>query len=272
VAALQQQRVAQPSISSVGVIPSPQTPTTTAGTQVVDFSRWGPITRKKMSKLRQAISRKMVQSWTSVPHVTQFDEADISGVMKIRKKHAAEFEKQGARLTITPFLLKALVVVLKKYPIFNASLDPTSNEIVYKGYYHFGIAIDTEQGLIVPVLRDVDKKSMMDLSRELQQLAERARQRTIGMEEMQGGTFTISNQGSIGGSHFTPIINIPEVAILGVGRGRVQMISQEGKTENRTMLPLTLSYDHRVIDGGDAARFISSLSEQLGGFDEADIK
>ncbi len=269
---LQQHTVAQPSGASPVTSTPAQTPARVTPTPAVDFSRWGQVTRKKISILRQAISRKMVQSWTTVPHVTQFDEADITGLMQLREKHAPAYKNKGAHLTLTPFVMKALVSMLKKYPVFNASMDLVTDEIVYKEYYHFGIAIDTEQGLIVPVVRDVDKKSLFDLGFELQHLAERARQRKVSLEEMQGGTFTISNQGSIGGGHFTPIINIPEVAILGVGRGSINSVVRSGKMEKRTMLPLALSYDHRVIDGADAARFVAALVEQLASFNEVDVK
>jgi len=240
--------------------------------RVIDFSRWGPVTRKKMSTIRLAISRKMVESWTTVPHVTQFDEADVTEVMSLRKKYEDAYKKKGAHLTITPFLMRALVATLKQYPGFNASIDPSTEELVHKGYYHFGVAVDTEQGLIVPVVRDVDKKNLLDLSLDLQHLAEKARQRKISLEEMQGGTFTISNQGSLGGGHFTPIINTPEIAILGVGRGGIRSVVRKNKAEMRTMLPLALSYDHRAIDGADAARFMTTFSEQLEAVKETDVK
>jgi len=164
------------------------------------------------------------------------------------------------------------VDVLKQYPVFNASFDPDTNELVLKNYYHFGIAVDTEQGLLVPVLRDVDKKSLFDLSVELEQLAARARERKVNLEEMQGGTFTISNQGGIGGGHFTPIINAPEVAILGIGRGSEQSILRTKTPERRMILPLALSYDHRVIDGADAARFITAFVKRLDSFLESEVR
>ena len=168
--------------------------------------------------------------------------------------------------------MKALAGVLKKHPIFNSSLDEAANEIVLKEYYHIGIAVDTEQGLIVPVLRDVDKKSVLDLSKELEQLAQKARDRKVSGDELKGGTFTISNQGAIGGAHFTPIVNKPEVAILGLGRGAMKPVARDGKVEIRMLTPLGLSYDHRVIDGGTAARFIVDLVAALQDFEEDAVK
>src|SRR6202142_3110054 len=238
----------------------------------IDFSQWGPVTKKPLTPLRQVIVRRMSESWNAVPRVTQFDEADFTQLNALRKKFAAAYEKQGARLTLTPLILKALAGVLKKHPIFNSSLDEAANEIVLKEYYHIGIAVDTEQGLLVPVLRDVDKKSVLDLSKQLEQLAQRARDRKVSGDELKGGTFTISNQGAIGGAHFTPIVNKPEVAILGLGRGAMKPVARDGKVEIRMMTPLGLSYDHRVIDGGTAARFIVDFVAALQDFPEAAVK
>ena len=197
----------------------------------IDFSKWGPVSKKPLSPLRQVIARRMGESWNAVPRVTQFEEADFTRFNELRKKFAPEYEKKGARLTLTPLVLKAVAETLKKHPIFNSSLDEAANEIVLKEYYHIGIAVDTEQGLMVPVIRDVDKKSILDLAKELEQLAAKARDRKISAEEMKGGTFTISNQGAIGGAHFTPIINMPEVAILGLGRGAMKPVVRDGKVE-----------------------------------------
>ncbi len=238
----------------------------------IDFSRWGKVEKKKLSQLRKAISAKMVESWTTVPHVTQFDNADITDLLALRNKHHKAYEKKNAHLTLTPFILKAVVETLKKHPMFNASIDEASGEIVYKHYYHIGIAVDTEQGLIVPVIRDVDKKSLLELSIELYELAERTRQRKVSLEEMQGGTFTISNQGGIGGAYFTPIINAPEVAILGIGRGSLQPVVMGKKIVQRMIVPLGLSYDHRLIDGANAARFITDFVQALQHFDEKAVK
>ncbi|MDB6018829.1 MAG: dihydrolipoamide acetyltransferase [Pedosphaera sp.] len=238
----------------------------------IDFSKWGEISKKPMTSLRKIISRRMTENWTTIPHVTQFDDADVSAVLELRKKYAAAYEKQGARLTLTPFVLKAVAAMLKQHPIFNASLDEVAEEIVYKEYYHIGIAVDTEAGLIVPVIRDVNKKSLVELSKELEDLAKKARDRKVSAEELKGGTFTISNQGGIGGAHFTPIVNKPEVAILGLGRGSLKPVVKNNVIEPRIMLPIGLSYDHRVIDGGTAARFTVDLIKALENFKEEDVK
>jgi len=238
----------------------------------IDFSQWGPVTKKPVTPLRQVIARRMVESWTTIPHVTQFDEADFAQLNALRKKFAPAYEAKGAKLTLTPFVLQALVVTLKKHPIFNSSLDEAASEIVFKEYFHIGIAVDTEQGLIVPVIRDVDKKSMLELVKELEQLAQKARERKVTAEELKGGTFTISNQGAIGGAHFTPIVNRPQVAILGLGRGAMKPVVRDGKVEARLMTPLALSYDHRVIDGGEAARFIVDLVRAIEEFKEEVVK
>lgn len=238
----------------------------------VDFAKWGPVETKKMTTLRKTISAKMVESWTHVPHVTQFDDADITRIMDLRKSHAAAFEKQGARLTLMPFAVRAVVAALKQHPVFNASIHEATGDIVYKQYYHIGIAVDTEHGLMVPVIRDADKKSMLQLSQEMQRLADKARERKLSLEEMQGGSFSISNQGGLGGGSFTPIVNTPEVAILGMGRSTVRPVVREGRIEPRTILPLGLSYDHRIIDGANAARFIVDLVRAIEQFPEDDLK
>ena len=238
----------------------------------IDFAKWGGVSRQPMSSLRKVISRRMVENWNAIPHVTQFDDADLTAVLALRKKHLAAYEKQGARLTVTTFVLKAVVAALKKHPIFNASLDEAAEEIVFKEYYHLGIAVDTEAGLIVPVIRDVDKKSLLQLSKELEDLAKKARDRKISAEELKGGTFTISNQGGIGGAQFTPIVNKPEVAILGLGKGVMKAVVRNNAIEPRMMMPIGLSYDHRVIDGATAARFTVDLLQALENFSEADVK
>ncbi len=238
----------------------------------IDFSKWGPVTKKPLTQLRQVIARRMRESWNAIPHVTQFDDADFTRLNELRKKYAPVYENKGAKLTVTPLVLKALVGTLKKHPIFNSSLDEIAQTIVFKDYFHIGIAVDTEQGLIVPVIRDADKKSVLDLAKELEQLAQKARDRKVTAEEMKGGTFTISNQGAIGSAHFTPIINKPEVAILGLGRGAMKPVARDGKVEVRMMTPLGLSYDHRVIDGGAAARFMVDLVVALQDFNEESIK
>jgi pyruvate dehydrogenase E2 component (dihydrolipoamide acetyltransferase) len=237
-----------------------------------NFEKWGPVQRQPVTSLRKIIAQRMHESWASVPRVTQFDEADITNIVALRKKYVAKYEKKGASLTLTPFLMKAVVEVLKKYPAFNSSLDEASEEIVFKKYYHIGIAVDTEQGLLVPVIRDVDKKSLLQLSKELAEVAEKARQRKVAADDLKGGTFTISNQGGIGSSFFTPIVNKPEVAILGVGRGVLKPVVRGAKIEKRMLLPLGLSYDHRVIDGGTAARFTVEVVQALEQFKEAGVK
>jgi pyruvate dehydrogenase E2 component (dihydrolipoamide acetyltransferase) len=214
----------------------------------------------------------MRESWTTVPRVTQFDEADITALMDLRKKYQAGYEAKGARLTLTPLVLKAVVATLKKHPIFNSSLDEATGEIVFKQYYHIGVAVDTEAGLLVPVIRDVDKKDLLQLSREVEDLAARARERKLSLDEMKGGTFTISNQGGIGGGHFTPIVNTPEVAILGLGRGGLKAVVQDKQIQQRLMVPLAISYDHRAIDGGVAARFTVDLVQALEGFGEEEVR
>jgi pyruvate dehydrogenase E2 component (dihydrolipoamide acetyltransferase) len=250
-----------------------RTATTPKGaTRTLDFARWGYIHKQPMASLRKKISEAMVASWTSVPHVTQFHEADISSPVRFIEDYAAQYEKHGTRLTLTSLVMKTLVPILKKYPTFNCSLDEVTKEIILKDYFHFGVAVDTEQGLIVPVLRDVDKKKLLQVSKELGELAEKARQRRVSLEELQGGTFTISNQGGIGGGYFTPIIHTPEVAILGLGRAEIKPVVRSGKIEEAMLLPLCLSYDHRVIDGANAARFVRDLAEELGNFKEDEVK
>jgi pyruvate dehydrogenase E2 component (dihydrolipoamide acetyltransferase) len=238
----------------------------------VDFSQWGAISRRPLSPLREVIARRMAESWTTVPRVTQFDEADITAVMDLRKKYAAAYEQAGVRLTLTSFAVKVVVEALKKHPIFNASLDEVAQEIVFKEYYHISIAVDTEAGLIVPVIRNADKKALVELSRELEDLAGKARERKVSAEDLKGGTFTISNQGGIGGGHFTPIVNKPQVAILGLGRGAMKAVVRENTITRRLMLPIAVSYDHRIIDGAAAARFTVDLVQGFEGFKEEDVK
>ena len=239
--------------------------------EAVDFAKWGPVRREKLSPLRRTVSRRMVESWTTIPKINQFADTDISALLALRKKHAAAYEKKGAHLTLTSFLLLVLGRMLKKHPRANSSLDEAASEIVFKDYCHIGVAVDTEGGLIVPILRDVDKKNLFQLSMDLHALTEKTRQRKVSIEELQGGTFTISNQGSIGGGHFTPIIYAPQVAILGVGQGQAKPVALDGKIGIRTILPLCLAYDHRVLDGADAVRFLKDIIAGLESFDEADL-
>jgi pyruvate dehydrogenase E2 component (dihydrolipoamide acetyltransferase) len=268
------QRLQQMSLEGVKDRPATGSPPAPAAPQSepIDFAKWGPIRRERMSPLRRTVSRRMVESWTTVPKINQFDDADITDLLAVRKKYAATFEKKGSRLTLTAFLLKVIANGLKKHPRANASIDEANNAIIYKDYYHIGVAVDTEGGLIVPVLRDVDKKNLFELSQELHELTEKTRQRKVSLEELQGGTFTISNQGSIGSGHFTPIIYAPQVAILGVGQGQPKPVVVEEKIAIRTMLPLCLAYDHRVLDGADAVRFLKEIITGLQDFPEAQVK
>jgi pyruvate dehydrogenase E2 component (dihydrolipoamide acetyltransferase) len=243
-----------------------------APAEQVDFSQWGSIYKRPVTQLRKVIAQRMTESRQSIPEVTQFDEADVTALNDLRKKFAPEYEKKGARLTLTSFVLKAVAATLKKHPAFNASLDEIANEIVFKEYIHLGLAVDTEAGLLVPVIRDADKKDLVQLSKDITDVAAKARDRKLGMEEMRGGSFTISNQGGIGGAHFTPIINRPEVAILGLGRSVLKPVVREGKIEPRLMMPIAVAYDHRVIDGGAAARFTVDLVAAFEKIGEADVK
>lgn len=238
----------------------------------VDFEKWGPVRRQPMSSLRKIIAERMQASSSTIPHVTQFEEIPIDSAVELQNRFVADYEKQGVRLTFTPLILKALVKTLKNHPTFNSSLDEQTNEMVFKDYIHIGIAVDTEQGLIVPVIKNVDQKSLMELAKELKELATKTRERKISADELKGGTFTISNQGAIGGGFFTPIINKPEVAILGLGRSVFKPAIVHDKIEKRLFLPVALSYDHRVIDGGQAARFVVDLNKAFAQFNEEDFK
>jgi pyruvate dehydrogenase E2 component (dihydrolipoamide acetyltransferase) len=251
---------------------APTAPGAAPPAEAIDFSRWGPVTRQPLSPLRQVIARRMAESWLAVPRVTQFDEADITAPNDLRKKFSPDYEKNGARLTLTPLLLKALVGVLKRHPLLNSSLDEAKQELVLKQYYHIGLAVDTDAGLIVPVVRNVDQKSLLQLALEIEALAQKARDRKVSKEELRGGTFTVSNQGGIGGGAFTPIVNQPEVAILGLGRGALKLMVRGSQILPRLMLPLALSYNHRVIDGALAARFVVDLVKTLENLAETEIK
>jgi len=230
-----------------------------------DFSRWGPVRHEPLSGVRKATMRAMAQAWAQVPMVTHFDEADITELEALRKGYARKAEEKGFRLTLTAFLLKALALTLKAFPKFNASIDPEKQEVIYKDYVHIGVAVDTPHGLLVPVIRDVDKKGILALAQELQEVSERARARKLSPEEMQGGTFSLSNLGGIGGTGFTPIVNWPEVAILGVSRSQMKPVWDPGQEAflPRLYMPYSLTYDHRLIDGAEAARFCRHLAGLL---------
>ena len=229
-----------------------------------DFSQFGKVERRPMSKIHRATAENMSRSWLNVPHVTQFDEADITELEAFRKAQKQAGEQRGLKLTLLPFLLKACAYALRAYPQFNVSLDTQTWEVIQKDYLNIGLAVDTPAGLMVPVIRDVEQKSLWDLARETADLATRARDRKLTPAEMQGGCFTISSLGGIGGTAFTPIVNTPEVAILGVSKAQTKPIYQKDQFIPRLMVPLSLSYDHRAINGADAARFTALLGELLG--------
>jgi pyruvate dehydrogenase E2 component (dihydrolipoamide acetyltransferase) len=229
----------------------------------VDFSKWGEIEVRPLSKVRRVAARNLHRAWLGVPHVTQFDEADITDLEAFRLATADEAKARGTKLTLLAFLLKASAVVLEQFPGFNSSLEPGGEAIVVKKYFHIGFAVDTDNGLIVPVIRDVDRKGLFDLAAELATLSQKARDRKLSPEEMSGGSFTISSLGGIGGTAFTPIVNFPEVAILGVSRAAMRPVWRDDAFVPRLCLPLSLSYDHRVIDGADAVRFTTRLKTVL---------
>lgn len=228
-----------------------------------DFSRWGEIERRPMTSVRRTIAERLSTAWMSAPRVTHADRADVTDLEEMRRRYAARAEARGGKLTLTAILLKVVAAALKAFPQFNASVDPVSQEIIYKKYYHIGVAVDTERGLLVPVIRDVDRKNILELAVDVARAADRARQGKLTVEDMQGATFTITNLGGIGGTFFTPIVNVPEVAILGVARAQIEPLYRNGQFEPRLLLPLCLSYDHRLIDGADAARFVRWIVEAL---------
>lgn len=231
------------------------------------FARWGPVERAPLRSVRRATAKHMALSWSQIPHVNHQDVVDITELEAVRQKHKAEVAAQGGRLTTTIFVMKAIVAALKAFPRFNASLDPEAEEIILKQYYHLGLAVDTDRGLLVPVVRDVDRKSIRDLAVEVYELAQRTRAGEVSLEEMQGGTFTITNIGALGGTGFAPIINYPEAAILGTGRARLQPVVRETEAGPeivpRLLMPLVLAFDHRINDGADAARFTRVVIEAL---------
>ena len=227
-----------------------------AAAPLPDFSQWGAVERQPMTKVREITAERLAQAWATIPQVTQFDKADITSLEKWRAAYGKKAEAAGGKLTPTAILIKVLGVALKVFPQFNASIDIAQREIVYKSYFHIGIAVDTPHGLLVPVVRDVDQKNIIELAVELSELAPKTRERKIGPADMQGGSMTISNVGTMGGTAFTPIVNPPEVAILGVARSQVEPTYIDGQLQPRTFLPLSLSYDHRLIDGADGARFL----------------
>ncbi len=231
--------------------------------ELPDFSKWGETKKEKMNTVRKITARTMTASWQQIPQVTQFDEADITDIEAFRQAHKDDYEKQGGKLTVTAILLKIAAFALQKFPRFNSSIDTSDNTLVMKQYINIGVAVDTDKGLMVPVIRDTDKKSLGDISVETVELAKKARENEISSEELQGGNFTISNLGGIGGTGFTPIVYAPQVAILGVSRASEKQVFTEDRFQQRLVLPLTLTYDHRVIDGADGARFLRWICDVL---------
>jgi pyruvate dehydrogenase E2 component (dihydrolipoamide acetyltransferase) len=226
-----------------------------------DFSRWGPVERQRIRAVRRKTAEHLSAAWAAVPHVTQCDLADITALEEMRRKYAKQVEAAGGNLTVTAIAVKVVAAALKVFPQFNASIDLAADEIVVKKYVNVGVAVDTDRGLLVPVIRNADQKNIVQLSVELLQLSEKARTRKIALDEMQGGCFSISNLGGIGGTYFTPIVNAPEVAILGISRARMDPVYRDSQLVPRLMLPLSLSYDHRVIDGADGIRFLRWVAE-----------
>ena len=245
-------------------IPSPKLP---------DFSKWGPVERVPFRSIRRATAKQMMIAWSQIPHVTSQDQVDITKLETFRQKHKAEIEAEGGRLTMTIFALKAVATALKTYPQFNATLDVAAGEIVIKNYFHIGVAVNTDNGLIVPVVRDVDRKSIKELAIELHDIVQKTRSRKISRDDLLGGTFTITNAGAMGGGFFTPIIIFPEVAILGMGQGRLQpTVIDKGNGEHaiapRLMMPIVLCIDHRVLDGAGAIKFLKVVIDSLEDPDE----
>ena len=234
--------------------PAPSAPAT-----LPDFAKWGPVETEPMSNLRRAAAEHLSAAWTNIPHVTYADKADVTDMEALRKQFGPAAEAAGGKLTMTAIALKIVAAALKRFPLFNASVDMAGQEIIHKKYYHVGVAVDTDRGLVVPVIRDVDRKNMVELSVELSEIAARARDRKLSPDDMQGSTFTISNLGGFGGTFFAPIINAPDVAILGLARSRMEQVFVDGAFQPRLMLPLMISYDHRLIDGADGARFMQWL-------------
>jgi pyruvate dehydrogenase E2 component (dihydrolipoamide acetyltransferase) len=227
------------------------------------FEQWGPVERQPLSHLRRTIAERMTLSATVIPHVTHFDRADVTELDALIRRSLEAGKARGVTLTLTSFLLKAAALALGEHPQFNASLDAGAGELIVKRYVHLGVAVATERGLIVPVLRDVDRKPLVQVQQELAALAARAREGKVSLEDLRGGTFTLTNIGALGGTGAIPIINYPEVAILGVARAREEPVVREGRIVPRTLLPVSLTFDHRVADGADGARFASAIIQRL---------
>ncbi len=249
--------------AAAAAVSTPSTVSMPPDSDLPDFTKWGSIRREAIPQIRKAISNQMVRSEAINVHVTHHDMADITMLDQLRKDHNSRRSENDPKLTLLPFVLKACCAAMRHYPVFNASFDHKANEIIYKEYFNFGIAVDTPRGLIVPVIRDVDRKSIRELAGELTQLGERAREGNFAIEDLRGGTFTLTNIGSLGGLVSTPIINYPEVAILGLGKADMKPVVRNGEIVARYMLPMNMSFDHRVIDGADAARFCSEVMGYL---------
>lgn len=234
--------------------------------ELPNFEKFGPISRQPLNKIARMSAAHLSMSWRLIPHVTQHDDADITEMEAARKAFMAGPGKNGPKITMTAIVIKASVAALKAFPNFNSSLDGSANELILKDFYHIGVAVDTPAGLVVPVIRDCDQKSILEIAAELTEIAGRARDRKLSLDDMQGGTFTITNLGGIGGTKFTPIVNHPEVAILGLSRGQKQLEMRDGAVVERLKLPMSLSYDHRVVNGADAARFMVKVSQTLSNF------
>ncbi len=245
------------------VMSASSTPATNSSYKLPDFKQYGDIEEVSLNKLRQVSAQHLHHAWNTAPHVTQFDDADITELERARKQLKQKVSEQGAKLTILPFVMKALVKCLEEYPDFNSSLNQQVTALIVKKYYNIGIAVDTPRGLVVPVIKDVDKKKLTHLAIELMDISQKARDNKLKPKDMQGGCMTITSLGGIGGQHFTPIINYPEVAILGVSRTQQRLVKINGEIKERLMLPLSLSYDHRAIDGVAAVKFITSLKNKL---------
>ena len=231
--------------------------------QLPDFSKFGEVDRQAWTNIRRVTSEHLSYAWNTIPHVTQFDKADVTELEVLRKRHKEQVAKAGGNLTVTAMLVRILATAVRKFPQFNASIDIERGEIVFKKYVNIGVAVDTDRGLLVPVIRNADEKNITQIAVELNQLAEKARDRKLTADDMSGGSITISNLGGIGGTYFTPIVNWPEVAILGVSRGAIEPVWKDGTFEPVQRLPLSLSYDHRVIDGADAMRFLRWVVEAI---------
>ncbi len=239
--------------AALGVEPMPE----------IDFSQFGEIEVKPLSKINKLTGKFLHRNWVTIPHITQFEEADITSLEAFRKQSNKDYEKEGVKFTLLSFIMKAVAAGLKKYPRFNSSLEPSGENLIMKNYFNIGIAVDTPDGLVVPVVRDVDKKSIVDISIELREISIKARDKKLKPSDMQGGCMSISSLGGIGGTKFTPIVNAPEVAILGVSKAEMKPVWNGSEFEPKLMCPLSLSYDHRVVDGADGARFVTYMSYLL---------